>query len=80
MQLLMYAYMYKCENKVEASSSIISFITGKGEPFELSARSMSMEELIDLFPKCLELLFEEIYNSEIDFNHEGGYISYCKYC
>lgn len=81
LQLMQYAYMYYKEHGVFAESSIISFVSGKHQPFTLMSKDYKLDEVIKDFPNYIAQILEDIYNTDLPFEHEiKGQFSYCLYC
>lgn len=81
LQLLYYAYLYNFKHGQLAEPSIISFVSGKNEPFTFGTSGFSLAEMVEAFPIYLGKILEEIYNDEVPFLHkQSGRYSYCMYC
>ncbi len=81
LQLTQYAYLYYKKYEVVPQSSIISFISGRFNPFVLTGKNYDLEDFIKNYPKYLGKILEEMYDEEIPFTHKDqGEYSYCKYC
>lgn len=81
LQLLQYAYLYQQNEGKTALPAIISLVSGKSEPFHLDLKSIDLEDAINDFPKYLEVILHEVYDTDILFSHrDSGFFSYCKYC
>ncbi len=80
LQLIQYAFMYHDAHGILAEPSIISFVSGKFKPFTLNAATLTLDELVNQFPKLLSGMLEEIYDVNVPFEHKAQYYSYCKYC
>jgi ATP-dependent helicase/nuclease subunit B len=80
-QLMTYIYLYYQKHKVVAKeSAIISFVNFRNNPFVFKARDISNEKLIEMYPKVLQKIFEEIYDTSSNFEHKVKTFSYCDYC
>jgi hypothetical protein len=43
--------------------------------------NFSLEETIELFPEILQKILEQMYDAEIDFEHNSkSFVSFCAYC
>ena len=81
LQLLQYAFLYKINHNVIPQSSIISFVSGQGQPFVLDVKNNNLDTVVNNFPKYLGIILSEIYNEKIPFSHnEEEQYSYCEYC
>lgn len=81
LQLLMYAYMYRDQNNVVSEPSIISFVSGKNQPFALEInKGKSLDEVLDDFPAAIGEFLEEIYDQDTPFAHNDQLFNYCNYC
>lgn len=80
LQLIQYAWLYKETHGIYPESGIISFISGKNQPFILNPQSLTTEELVDDFPQYIAAIMEGLYNPEIPFTHTEQQFSYCQYC
>lgn len=81
LQLIQYAFLYKNKHKVLPTSSIISFISGNNEPFQLDVKKNELEEVVDNFPKYIGRILSELYDESIPFSHDSSaHFSYCQYC
>ena len=81
LQLIQYAYLYYKEHGDIAESSIISFVSGKHKPFSLNIGKLDYKSIVTNFPKHVQNILEEVYNTDIPFEHEStGWFSYCQYC
>ncbi|MDX2360570.1 MAG: PD-(D/E)XK nuclease family protein [Crocinitomicaceae bacterium] len=81
LQLIQYGYLYHQKHDIFAKSSIISFISGNNEPFTLDTKKMDVNEVIESYPMYIAKILEEMYDSEIPFEHNSGqHFSYCNYC
>ncbi len=80
-QLMTYIFMYYQKHQVVAKeSAIISFVNFRNNPFVFKARDISNEKLIEMYPKVLQVILEEIYDPTTNFEHKVKGISYCDYC
>ena len=81
LQLLMYAYMYRDQHNVVSEPSIISFVSGKNQPFALEInKGTSLDEVLDDFPAAIGEFLEEIYDQDAPFAHNDQPFNYCNYC
>ncbi|MFT5778548.1 MAG: ATP-dependent helicase/nuclease subunit B [Crocinitomicaceae bacterium] len=80
LQLCMYAFLYHDKHGTIPESSIISFVSGKNIPFTLDTKKISIETVIQDFPKYIATILERAYDSELPFLHSDDYFSYCQYC
>ncbi|MFT5857962.1 MAG: ATP-dependent helicase/nuclease subunit B [Flavobacteriaceae bacterium] len=81
LQLSLYAYLYHAKHGVLPESSIISFISGKNEPFTLDTKKIPLQEVIDNFPDYISKILESVYDQEAPFFHDASqFVSYCQYC
>lgn len=81
LQLIQYAYLYYKEHGDVAESSIISFVSGKHKPFTLNTGKLDYKSIVTNFPKHVQNILEEVYNTDLPFEHEStGWFSYCQYC
>ncbi len=81
LQLLMYAYMYRDQHNVVSEPSIISFVSGKNQPFALEInKGKSLDEVLDDFPAAIGEFLEEIYDQDTPFAHNDQLFNYCNYC
>ncbi len=80
-QLMLYCFLYfKRFHRIPKSSAIISLVNIKNSPFELYTQSVSIAEMIELFPDVLGKILEEIYDENQAFTHTEQYVNYCSYC
>lgn len=80
-QLLLYCFLYyKKYHRIPKSSAIISLVNISKSPFQLNTETLSIAEMIELFPKALGIILEEMYNPEVEFTHKEQHIHYCTYC
>lgn len=81
-QLILYCYLYKQNfGSLPAEASIYSLINITEGTFPLQGRKQSVEEIVDQFPKFIQLVFEEMYNIEIPFEHTSNdFMNFCLYC
>jgi ATP-dependent exoDNAse (exonuclease V) beta subunit len=81
-QLIMYCYLYQQNyGSLPAEASIYSLINISEGTFPLQSKKHSVEEIVELFPKFIQQLFEEMYDEEIPFEHATkGFANYCLYC
>ncbi len=80
-QLVLYCFLYfKRFNRIPKNSAIISLVNIKNSPFNLNSNSVSIAEMIELFPEVLGKIMEEIYDPETEFSHADDYFNYCSYC
>jgi len=81
LQLMLYAFLFHQNEGKIANPSIISFVSGNNAPFDLDLKKNNLETIIEDFPNYIELILDEVYNSEIPFSHQSkGMFSYCQYC
>jgi hypothetical protein len=77
----MYAFLYKQKfNELPAEVDIISFINIQNGAFSLETGNVTLEEMVELFPKLLTMILEQIYNLEQNFEHVEKEYSFCSYC
>ncbi len=80
-QLMLYCFLYfKRFQRIPKSSAIISLVNIKNSPFILYSQSVSIAEMIELFPEVLSKILEEIYDENQAFTHAEQFINYCNYC
>ena len=80
-QLMLYSFLYyKKYHRIPKESAIISLVNLKESPFLMQAPEIDMPKVIELFPKVLSSLLEEIYNPDVPFTHTQEYFNYCVYC
>lgn len=80
-QLMLYCFLYYMRfHRIPKSSAIISLVNIKNSPFHLNTETVSIAEMIELFPEVLGKIIEEIYDPTIEFTHKDEYFSYCAYC
>jgi hypothetical protein len=80
-QLMTYTYLYyKKHHRIVAESSIVSLVNISESPFVMNAKDLTNARIIELFPTVLAQLLEQIYDTEIPFEHTEEYFSYCLYC
>jgi len=80
-QLMLYCFLYfKRFHRIPKSSAIISLVNIKNSPFELYTQSVSIAEMIELFPEVLGKILEEMYDEDSSFTHTEQYVNYCSYC
>lgn len=80
LQLIQYAWLYRQAQGIYPESGIISFISGGNTPFILDPQSLSLEELVDGFPRYIEQIMDELYDTELSFSHKEQQYSFCQYC
>jgi len=81
LQLMLYSFLYHVNEGVVADPSIISFVSGNNEPFELDVKKNTLNDVIKEFPNYIELILNNVYDTEIPFSHQSkGMFSYCQYC
>lgn len=81
-QLALYTYLYhQRTGNYPACSSVFSLINIKEGLFEFEANGMSIEEVMQLFPKFVEELLNEMYDTKLPFQHQiANYRNWCQYC
>jgi len=82
LQLIIYCYLFKVNfNELPREASIISFININEGVFPLQTGNLSMAEVVDLFPEILQKIMEQMYDTDVDFEHNSkAQFSYCSYC
>lgn len=81
LQLLNYAFLYNYNHQRIAEPSIISFVSGKNQPFTLKTSAFNLPQMVEDFPVYLGKILEEIYDDEVAFTHDSSKMySYCQYC
>jgi len=80
LQLTQYAYLYYKKHGVIPESCIVSFISEKFQPFILQGKDVDLNEIIINYPTYLGRIMEDMYNSDVPFEHADEYFSYCNYC
>lgn len=80
LQLMLYAYLFHISEKKVATPGIMSFISNTGSVFTLNGKTLTLEEMIGMFPQILESILSEICDPNLDFEHRQQHVSYCKYC
>ena len=80
LQLTQYAYLYYKKHGVIPESCIVSFISEKFKPFILQGKDVDLNEIIINYPIYLGRIIEDMYNSDVPFEHADEYFSYCNYC
>ncbi len=81
LQLLQYAFLYQQNEGKLADPTIISLVSGKSEPFYLDTKSVELNDAVAAFPKYLQNILEQVYDTTTPFHHtDSGFFSYCKYC
>jgi hypothetical protein len=80
-QLMTYSYLYyKKHNRIVAESAIVSLVNISESPFVMNAKDLTNARIIELFPKVLSILIEQIYDPGAPFVHTEEYFNYCMYC
>jgi CRISPR/Cas system-associated exonuclease Cas4 (RecB family) len=81
-QLAFYCYLYqKNYGVLPDEASIYSLVNISEGGFPFSAKNNSLEEVMEEFPRFMEQLFNEIYDTSIPFSHTAGtFWNYCLYC
>jgi hypothetical protein len=80
-QLMTYSYLYyKKHHRIVSESAIVSLVNISESPFVMNAKDLSNARIIELFPKVLSMLIEQIYDPNTPFVHTEEYFSYCLYC
>jgi hypothetical protein len=46
----------------------------------MNAKDLTNARIIELFPKVLSMLIEQIYDPGTPFEHTEEYFNYCMYC
>jgi ATP-dependent helicase/nuclease subunit B len=80
-QLMTYSYLYyKKHHRIVSESAIVSLVNISESPFVMNANELSNARIIELYPKVLSLLLEQMYDPNTPFVHTEEYFSYCLYC
>lgn len=80
-QLMTYIYLYYKNHQIlPKESAIISFVNFRSNPFVFGARDFSNQQIVEIYPKVLQKIMEEIYDASTKFEHIPKLFSYCDYC
>ncbi len=81
-QLAFYCYLFRKNfNFIPSEAAIFSLINSSESPIKMQSEVMSVEELVNIFPKFMEQLIKDIYDESKPFQHKQSYeVSFCKYC
>lgn len=81
-QLGFYCYLFeKNFNFFPSEAAIISLINNTQSPVKMDSKFMNIKEMVTIFPKFMEELILDIYDTTTPFLHVQSYeVSYCKYC
>ncbi|MFN5417465.1 MAG: PD-(D/E)XK nuclease family protein [Flavobacteriia bacterium] len=79
-QLMTYLFLfYQKTGTVANQNGIISMVNFKQNPFLMTAKEISNEDLIKFYPQMLQQILEDIYNSSTFFEHNAK-SKFCDYC
>jgi CRISPR/Cas system-associated exonuclease Cas4 (RecB family) len=79
-QLVLYCILFKEKfGHLPQEAAIASLVNIKDGLFSLNSDKMSVQEIVDLFPKLLEQIITELYDPFIPIKHESE-SKYCNFC
>jgi CRISPR/Cas system-associated exonuclease Cas4 (RecB family) len=79
-QLVLYCILFKEKfGHLPQEAAIASLVNIKDGLFSLNSDKMSVQEIVDLFPKLLEQIITELYDPSIPIKHESE-SKYCNFC
>jgi CRISPR/Cas system-associated exonuclease Cas4 (RecB family) len=79
-QLVLYCILFKEKfGHLPQEAAIASLVNIKDGLFSLNSDKMSVQEIVDLFPKLLGQIIKELYDPSIPIKHESE-SKYCNFC
>jgi ATP-dependent helicase/nuclease subunit B len=79
-QLVLYCILFKEKfGHLPQEAAIASLVNIKDGLFSLNSDKMSVQEIVDLFPKLMEQIITELYDPSIPIKHESE-SKYCNFC
>lgn len=79
-QLALYCLMFKNNfGHLPEEASIYSLVNLDEGLFSLNSEKMTVQEIVDLLPKLLEQMIDELYNTDTVIQHDPE-AKYCQFC
>lgn len=80
LQLVQYSWMYQQKTGKLATSGIYSFLDRDSIFHELHSDKMDLSDILENYPKEIENILNELYDSSQSFSHIQRQFSFCNYC